>query len=45
MTDIETVVHQFLEWARNDGIGLAVGDIEVRHLGVPHKPVSLPKGR
>jgi len=44
MSEIEKVVLEFRAWADNQGLRLAVGDIKVTPLGVPHKPVALPKG-
>lgn len=44
MTDFDRIVAQFQEWAAAERLPVAKAHIQVVSLGVPHHPVTLPRG-
>ena len=44
MNDIEDVVQEFGQWARQPGLGAARAEVRVDRLGRPHTPSPLPVG-
>jgi len=44
MNEIDQVVAEFGEWAKEYGLGPARAEVKTEALGVPHRPIGLPGG-